>query len=93
MDTEEFELRHEEYMRMKEQEIVKPPHYEQYTFEPVTFIMENELPFWMGNVIKYVMRAGDKANVSETTDLKKAARYIQMRLNQLEGRDITSYDV
>lgn len=92
MDTKQ--IGHEEFMKaMEEQGIVKPSHYEQYQFEPVTFIMENELPFWMGNVIKYVMRAGDKANVSETTDLKKAARYIQMRLNQLEGREITSYDV
>lgn len=75
---------------MDTNEITRPSHYEQYTFEPVTFIMMNDLPFWMGNVIKYVMRAGDKVNTNETTDLKKAARYIQMRINQLEGKEITS---
>ena len=75
---------------MDTNEITRPSHYEQYAFEPVTFIMKNDLPFWMGNVIKYVMRAGDKVNTNETTDLKKAARYIQMRINQLEGREVTS---
>jgi len=49
--------------------------------------MNNELPFWMGNVIKYIMRAGYKSNTSEIEDLNKAKRYIDMRINQLEGRE------
>ena len=51
MDTEH--IGHEEFMRtMEDQEIVKPSHYEQYQIEPVTFIMKNDLPIWMGNGIK-----------------------------------------
>jgi hypothetical protein len=49
--------------------------------------MNNELPFWMGNVIKYIMRAGYKSKTDEITDLRKAKRYIDMRINQLEGRE------
>lgn len=67
--------------------ITKPSHYERYDIEPVCFIMKNELPFWMGNVIKYVMRAGHKDNTAEVVDLKKARRYIDMRINQLEGHE------
>ena len=67
--------------------IQRPKHYERYAIEPVSFIMKNGLPFWMGNVIKYIMRAGYKSNADEITDLRKAKRYIDMRINQLEGRE------
>ena len=75
------QLRHEEYMKqaMEQSDVIKnPKHYERYAIEPVSFIMNNELPFWMGNVIKYIMRAGYKSNTSEITDLDKAKRYIDM---------------
>jgi len=84
------QIRHEEYMRqaMAQSDVItNPKHYERYAIEPVSFIMNNELPFWMGNVIKYIMRAGYKSNTSEVVDLEKAKRYIDMRINQLEGRE------
>ena len=84
------QIRHEEYMKqaMAQSDVItNPKHYERYAIEPVSFIMNNELPFWMGNVIKYIMRAGFKSNTSEITDLNKAKRYIDMRINQLEGRE------
>jgi hypothetical protein len=73
--------------------IVRPVHYAQYSIEPIEFIMHNDLPFYKGNVVKYVARAGYKlypnmnAEQSEVTDLKKAIRYCQMRINQIEGKD------
>jgi hypothetical protein len=93
-----MQLRHEQYMkRMSEgspPDIIKEPdHYAQYRLQPVDFIMSNGLSFWAGNVIKYVSRAGSKlyANQdtvqSEITDIKKAIRYCEMRLNQLEGKN------
>jgi hypothetical protein len=72
---------------MKKDQVVKPEHYERWEIEPVTFIMLNNMDFWRGNVIKYVARAGFKD--SEIQDLEKAKRYIDMRINQLEGRQIT----
>lgn len=84
------QIRHEEYMKqaMAQSDVItNPKHYERYAIEPVSFIMNNELPFWMGNVIKYIMRAGYKTSTDELTDLNKAKRYIDMRINQLEGRE------
>lgn len=72
---------------MKKDQVVKPEHYERWEIEPVTFIMLNNMDFWRGNVIKYVARAGFKDN--EIQDLEKAKRYIDMRINQLEGKQIT----
>jgi hypothetical protein len=63
-----------------------PAHYAQYAIQPITFIMENNLPFWMANVIKYIMRADRKAGVE---DLRKAQKYIEFRINQIEGKEIT----
>ena len=75
--------------------VVKPFHYERNKIEPITFIMENGFEFWRGNIIKYAARAGFKLydgqseGESEITDLKKVIRYAEMRINQLEGRDVT----
>jgi len=77
--------------------VASPNHYTQYTIEPIVFIMKNKLPFWLGNVIKYTMRAGAKhydgktSLQSEITDLNKAKRYIDMRLNELKGRPINEH--
>jgi len=80
-------------MAEKRELIEQPPHYEAFTIEPVSFIMKNGLSFWKGNVIKYVVRAGLKTydnqdeTQSEITDLRKAIRYCEMRINELEGRE------
>ena len=80
----------------KGDDIKEPTHYARWPVEPITMIMENGLEFWRGNIIKYVSRAGYKQGNYKTTkdaeiaDLKKAARYIEMRINQLEGRDIVT---
>ena len=53
--------------------------------------MRNGLSYWRGNIIKYVMRAGHKTvegkteKEAEIDDLKKAIRYLTMRINQLNG--------
>jgi hypothetical protein len=79
---------------LEEDIVVRPSHYTQYAIEPITFIMRNGLPFWKGNIIKYASRAGSKLyegmdeRESEITDLKKAIRYAEMRINQLEGEEI-----
>ena len=74
--------------------INQPSHYARFAIEPVTFCMTNELPFHTGNIIKYACRAGYKVydgmdvDQSEITDLRKVMRYAEMRINQLEGKDI-----
>ena len=81
---------------MSEQDdiVKRPAHYTKFKVEPITFIMENDLPFFAGNIIKYTCRAGSKlydgqdATQSEITDLEKVRRYAEMRINQLKGKDV-----
>jgi hypothetical protein len=74
--------------------IITPSHYAQYVIEPVEYIMVNDMDFWRGNVIKYASRAGKKmyhgksAAESEITDLHKAMRYLEMRINVLNEEGI-----
>ena len=64
--------------------VVLPDHYARWKIEPILFIRENDLPFWMGNVIKYVIRAEHKNGLE---DLKKARRYLDMEIARMEGRE------
>lgn len=79
------ELKHEDEL------VNEPSHYTKYAIEPKNFIIRNDMEFWRGNIIKYASRAGSKmypdkdARESEIVDLKKAIRYAQMRINQLNG--------
>lgn len=68
--------------------VTKPSHYTQWPIEPRVFILGNDMPFWMGNVIKYIMRADAKNGLE---DLRKAQQYIQMRIEQLNGE--TKHDL
>ena len=71
----------------------EPPHYTQYEIEPIEFIMRNNLTFEIGNVVKYALRAGSKdypnmtPEMSAITDLKKAIRYADMKINLILGQD------
>lgn len=86
----------EETEKVRRQNIVvTPAHYTAWNVEPVEFILRNDMEFWRGNVIKYVMRCGNKQydgmdkSQSEITDLEKAKRYIDMRINTLRGKNPT----
>lgn len=86
-------IREEEEKLNQQNIITKPSHYERYSIEPVNFIMTNDLPFWKGNCVKYLLRAGHKPYEgktvieSEEIDIKKTIRYCEMRLNQINGRE------
>ena len=77
----------------KRDQVKNPSHYTRWAIEPIVYIMQNNFEFWRGNVVKYVSRAGSKiydgqdATQSEITDLNKAIRYCEMRINQLEGKE------
>lgn len=71
--------------------VVKPSHYTRWAIQPLTFIQRNKMEFWRGNIIKYTARAGSKLYdgmdevQSEITDLRKAIRYAEVRINELNG--------
>lgn len=61
----------------------RPAHYARFKIEPIYFIMENDLPFWAGNVVKYTLRYDAKDGLQ---DLKKARRYLDMQIAKMEGK-------
>lgn len=53
-------------------------------FEPIKVIDHYELNFSLGNVIKYVLRAGKKDGESKLKDLTKAKDYLEHEIQKLE---------
>lgn len=54
-------------------------HYRQKKFQPIEYIMENELGYCEGNVVKYVSRWRDKGGVQ---DLMKARQYLDFLIEK-----------
>lgn len=57
-------------------------HYEKTDYEPIKIINHYNLNFNLGNVIKYVLRAGKKAGNSKSQDLQKAIDYLMFELEK-----------
>ena len=57
-----------------------PSHYQRGKIEVWDFIADQELDYFLGNVVKYVCRAGHKTHENELDDLKKAKAYIDKRI-------------
>ena len=53
-----------------------PSHYQMGSIQVWDFIIDQDLDFILGNVVKYVCRAGTKPGESRLDDLKKAQAYI-----------------
>ena len=58
-----------------------PSHYTRGKIEVIDFIEDQQLPYHLGNVIKYVARAGYKGDKLE--DLKKARWYLDRYINEV----------
>ena len=56
-------------------------HYSKHTIQPYTFITSNNLSFFQGNVIKYVVRYKDKNGIE---DLKKIIHYCELEIERLQ---------
>lgn len=60
----------------------RPSHYTRGAIEVIDFIEDQGLGYRLGNVVKYVSRAGFKSNTVE--DLKKARWYLDREITALE---------
>jgi transcriptional regulator with XRE-family HTH domain len=60
-----------------------PPHYRAGGIETIDFIEAKDLNYRLGNVVKYVSRAGKKAS-DPIEDLKKAAWYLEREISARE---------
>jgi hypothetical protein len=56
-----------------------PPHYRRRGIEAIDVIEAFELNFHLGNVVKYILRHGDKGGLQ---DLEKAAWYLAREINR-----------
>ena len=77
------------YINIQEHTITQSPNGNQRTTVECIDVVR-EMPFWKGNAIKYLWRAGLKKSASlldrekEIEDLRKAIWYIEDRIKQLE---------
>ena len=61
-----------------------PAHYCDGGIETLDFIIAKKLDFFLGNVCKYISRAGKKDATKELEDLKKARFYLDRKIRILE---------
>ena len=71
-----------------EEKVNNPTHYHPGTYEAIKVINAWGLGFSLGNVIKYISRAGRKNGSSELEDLKKAQWYLNSAIQDLEGKEM-----
>lgn len=70
----------------KDDIINHPAHYTSGNIEVIDYIEDQKLPYHLGNVVKYISRAGKKDPKKTVEDLKKAAWYINRYIALLEKR-------
>ena len=61
-----------------------PSHYTDGDIEVIDYIEDKKLGYHLGNVVKYVSRAGKKDAGKEIEDLKKARWYLDRYIDRLE---------
>lgn len=67
-------------------EVCHPPAYNQGKIEVIEFIEDQKLDFHLGNVIKYVCRAGKKDPKKEVQDLEKGVWYLKRKIELLKAK-------
>ena len=70
---------------MKKDLVNHPPHYCLGGIEVLDAIEAWELPYHLGNVVKYIARAGKKDAQTHLQDLKKAQFYLNRHIELLES--------
>lgn len=67
-----------------------PQHYGGDTTYEVVKVLDAwglDTDFYLGNVVKYIARAGKKPGVDPIEDLRKAAFYLNRRIELMEKRE------
>ena len=66
-------------------QVNKPKYYNTGNIEPITYIEDKNLGFNLGNVVKYISRAGKKNPDTEIQDLEKASWYLNREISKLKN--------
>lgn len=72
-------------MSVKKDDPVSPRHYAGLAIEPIDVIESWDLGFHLGNLVKYVARAGRKTP-DPLIDLKKGRWYLDRKIADLEKK-------
>ena len=64
--------------------VLHPSHYTDGGIETLDFIVAKKLDFFLGQVCKYISRAGKKDPAKELEDLKKAQFYLNRKIEMME---------
>lgn len=83
-----YELEKRYMAEEKKEQVNHPKHYNHGKFEVIDVIEDWDLDFHIGNVVKYVSRAGRKNDDTELQDLKKALWYLTRKIEKLENKDV-----
>lgn len=81
-----------EFLKPKNDPVNHPSHYTDGKIEVIDFIEDKKLPFHLGNVVKYVSRAGKKDKTKMIEDLKKAQWYLNRYIQMLNSEGDTDGD-
>ena len=65
--------------------VKNPSHYNSGKIEVIDFIEDQKLGFCLGNVVKYVSRAGKKDSSKTIEDLEKAKWYLEREIKNLKN--------
>ena len=60
-----------------------PAHYKQGNYEVWDFIVDQDLDYLSGNIIKYICRAGYKPHESELDDWLKVRAYVDRKITAI----------
>ena len=58
-------------------------HYKNQNIQPIEYILENELPFIEGNIVKYITRWREKGGIE---DLKKVKHYVEILMEHEDAK-------
>ena len=61
-----------------------PSHYTQGNIEVIDYIEDKKLGYHLGNIVKYISRAGLKESSSKIEDLKKAQWYLNRYIKLID---------
>ena len=84
-EEEVVKAKEEQGIRIEHDAVNHPSHYTRGNIEVIDFIEDQQLPYHLGNVIKYIARAGYKGDKLE--DLKKARWYLDRYINEVMGNE------
>lgn len=63
-----------------------PGYYKSGGIEPIDYIIAKDMDFLIGNVCKYISRAGLKNPEKELEDLEKARFYLDKKIEMLKNK-------